>query len=235
MKDCQWESLIVIACNEANFPHVDTTDRPLVKRMKALIMRSLFKLAEEMEDAAGDGGEGDLHVFEMLGNGFKARLNRDARGAHMRLLVEAYRRCVADGGRVNEPAVVTEMVDKLLETADPRVIKAREFVEANVDFAPVRRSRATGTTRGSPRRSSWRGSGSGTSVRKPTTPSSAATSTSRHRTASARGRRCYEWSWRPRGAPWTRYVLPWPLGIRGRSSRSAKWRGFEGKSRFGGG
>ena len=82
----------------------------------------------------------DPYTFPMLDNGFKARLNKDARMAHMMLFVEAYRRGVVAGGpsALREPACVSEMVDKLLDASNPRVIKARDFLDATVDFNPVR-------------------------------------------------------------------------------------------------
>jgi hypothetical protein len=60
VQDACWRALIVIACNESNFPKIDATDRPLMKRMKVLKMRGLFVgRAELVQRTDGE----DEHVF----------------------------------------------------------------------------------------------------------------------------------------------------------------------------
>ena len=158
MQEHVWCALIVIACNESNFPAMDASDRPMVKRIKVLKMRSTFVEAaatpaayglpgeewadDDADDTEADGEADGDPVFEQGEKGFKRMLNVTARCAHMHMLVEAYQR---HGGRVaTEPACVAEMVGRLLESSDPRVARARAFVDANVDFNPPRPAGAAG-------------------------------------------------------------------------------------------
>ena len=136
MREFKWEPLIVIACNEANFPKFDASDRPLVKRMKVLPMRSVFREQSKLPGCQ-DGDAREEHAFPMGDAGFKDRLNVDARLAHLGMLMRAYQRSEAEPD-VPEPGCVSEMVNKILEASDPRVEKVMEFVEAAVDFAPER-------------------------------------------------------------------------------------------------
>ena len=134
MREYKWEPLIVIACNEANFPKFDASDRPLVKRLKVVRMRSVFRASSDC--AQGDGAQ-EEHVYPMGCAAFKDRLNVDARLAHLDLLMRAYQRSEAEAD-MPEPGCVSEMVNKLLEASDPRVEKVLEFIEATIDFAPER-------------------------------------------------------------------------------------------------
>jgi hypothetical protein len=104
MVDAEWTSLIVIACNESNFPSIDASDRPLIRRMKALKMRSLFVPPDELGEHAEEE-----HVYAQVGEGFKRALKVEHRSAHFLVLAEAYRR-----GALAEPECVREMVDKIL-------------------------------------------------------------------------------------------------------------------------
>jgi very-short-patch-repair endonuclease len=58
--------------------------------------------------------------------------------AHMHVLIKAYQRFKVDKGVGGEPACVTEMVEKIVETADPRISKATEFLDEHVNFRPRR-------------------------------------------------------------------------------------------------
>jgi phage/plasmid-associated DNA primase len=144
--DAPWESLIVIACNEASFPQVDASDRPLMRRMKALKMRSLFLDDKGLRDRHIDSyDESDL-VFPAEGDDFDDRL-KDARPAHLLVLIDAYRRYVADGRDFgNEPDVVNEMIGRIVEEGDPRIAKALDFIDARIDFQPVRKPEFAGKT-----------------------------------------------------------------------------------------
>ena len=160
--DFAWSALIVIACNQSNFPRMDASDRPFIARNKVLKMRSLFVahavLSQMLEVASGAGeaseaGQAECaepsdppshedeyldHVFEMEGDGFKVRLKDGARLAHLHLLAAAYRRTLAAGGFGPEPACVKEMGDKLTAESDPVYAHIIEFVDENVDFNPPR-------------------------------------------------------------------------------------------------
>ena len=144
-----WRALLAIACNESNFPRFDPTDVPGIKRLKVLKMRSLFITAEEAEKRKKGPGEGDgdeeedededdANVFVMVTDGFKHKLNETCKMAHMHLLIGAYQRILADGGIGPEPACIAEMCNKLAEASDPRFEKAQEYLDAMVDFQPVR-------------------------------------------------------------------------------------------------
>ncbi|PNH02121.1 putative helicase [Tetrabaena socialis] len=130
--DARWEALIVIACNESNFPSIDATDAPFVRRMKALKMRTLFLPPEQYQQYLLNGD--DVHVFPMGDEGFKERLNEHARMAHLHLLMSSFRTPTTS----SEPACIAEMVDKIVLSSDPRVLKATEFLETYIDFNPVR-------------------------------------------------------------------------------------------------
>jgi hypothetical protein len=133
--DLTWQCLIVIACNEANFPAMDASDMPMVERLKALKMRSLFLKANSSRRQLA----GDDFVFDMAGSKFKKDLNGPWRSAHFMLLADAYRRRYAsEGATAPEPACILEMVNKLVESADPRISTALEFLDEQVDFAPER-------------------------------------------------------------------------------------------------
>jgi hypothetical protein len=69
MVNVEWTSLMVIAGNESNFPAIDASDRPLIKRMKVLKMRSRLLPSQELADHADEE-----HVFPISGggDGFKA-------------------------------------------------------------------------------------------------------------------------------------------------------------------
>jgi hypothetical protein len=135
-----WTSLIVIACNEANFPAMDSSDRPMMNRIKALKMRSLFLPPETLVDH-----EGEEFVFDVAEEGFKTRINTLCRSAHFDLLVAAYGRRRASG-KAPEPACVKEMVDKIIEHSDSRVLTALEFLDISVNFAPIRPEGKKGCT-----------------------------------------------------------------------------------------
>jgi hypothetical protein len=135
-----WRSLIVIASNEANFPTMDVSDMPMIKRIKALKMRSLFLPPETLVDH-----DGEEFVFDLKEDGFKERINTLCRSAHFDLLVAAYGRRRASG-KAPLPACVKEMVDKIIEHSDPRVLTALDFLDAAVDFTPARPEGKKGCT-----------------------------------------------------------------------------------------
>jgi phage/plasmid-associated DNA primase len=135
MQEACWRALIVIACNEGNFPRIDATDRPLMRRMKAIQMRGLFVGPEELAQRLDAGEE---HVFPLIEEGVKEMLNGPGRVPHVHLLMAAYQRTRIEGGFGPEPASVAEMLDRVVGTADPRVDKVFEFLDAKVDFAPAR-------------------------------------------------------------------------------------------------
>ena len=137
VQEARWQALIVIACNESNFPKIDATDQPLMDRMKVVKMRGLFVGDKELAKRAV--AEDDKHVYLLQTGGFKKRINVDARMAHMHTLIRAYQRFKGANGFGEEPACVKEMVDKIVESADPRIPKAAEFVDAWVDFKPLRK------------------------------------------------------------------------------------------------
>ena len=56
----------------------------------------------------------------------------------MHVLIQAYQRFKIDKGFGGEPACITEMVEKIVESSDPRIPKATEFIEAHVNFKPCR-------------------------------------------------------------------------------------------------
>jgi hypothetical protein len=103
--------------------------------MKALKMRSLFLPPAELEERLS-ADDADSFLFPLEDSGFKERLNSDARLAHMHILIGAFARYKASG--LVEPACITEMVDKIIESSDPRMPKALEFINEKVDFNPVR-------------------------------------------------------------------------------------------------
>ena len=125
-------------CVQANFPRIDVHDRPLIKRLKAISMRGLFLTAHELQQRELLGGTSE-HVFLLEDHGFKERLNVDARMAHMHKFVAAYDRYLGDGKSFGlEPACVQELVDQIVQTSDPRVNKALEFIDERINFTPVR-------------------------------------------------------------------------------------------------
>jgi hypothetical protein len=114
--------------------------------MKALKMRSLFLDDKGLRDRHIDSyDESDL-VFPAEGDDFDDRL-KDARPAHLLVLIDAYRRYVADGRDFgNEPDVVNEMIGRIVEEGDPRIAKALDFIDARIDFQPVRKPEFAGKT-----------------------------------------------------------------------------------------
>jgi phage/plasmid-associated DNA primase len=137
--DLPWQTFMVIACNESNFPALDASDAPMINRLKAVKMRSLFVAPERIERYAGEG-----HVFPLAADGFKQRLKVDCRAAHFHLIADAYRRVLRDGGIGTEPACVGEMVEKILQSSDPRIAWMLEFIDARIDFNPVKPPEAAG-------------------------------------------------------------------------------------------
>ena len=96
--EAKWEALIVIACNESNFPKIDTSDQPFVKRMKVLKMRGLFVAADVFaEHSAKDIDEQEEHVFQMRGDDLGNMMKTDAfRSVHFHVLSDACKRHLAD-------------------------------------------------------------------------------------------------------------------------------------------
>ena len=130
---------MVIACNESNFPALDASDAPMIKRLKAIKMRALFVPPDQLARF-----EGEDHVYPMAADGFKLKLKLDCRMAHFHLIADAYRRATADAGIGPEPACVAEMVEKILQSSDPRITRALDFIDARVDFNPVKPPEAAG-------------------------------------------------------------------------------------------
>jgi phage/plasmid-associated DNA primase len=131
-----WQCLIVIACNEANFPKINAADRPFVARMKALKMRGLFVSKTELPAMLADEEE---HVFLRDDVTCYKDMMQTTRMAHMHAFIGAYARMTAEGGELGpEPDCVKEMVDKITMASDPRFPKAKQWVEQHINFAPMR-------------------------------------------------------------------------------------------------
>jgi hypothetical protein len=126
-----WRALIVLACNEANFPEMDASDKPFLKRMKALRMRSIFVDPAELRQGLY---RGEPHVFEMRGDDFVDRLY-GCRSAHLQVLLEAYRRYLAEDGLGAEPPAVQDVVKTIVESADPRIPDVVEWLERSVELS----------------------------------------------------------------------------------------------------
>ena len=162
-----WEALIVIACNQANFPVIDGNDRAMIKRLKVLKMRSLFvdpkalaggggaeadagaasgsgggTLATENVDADEDEGEGadtpEPNTFLKIEDLKNVLQSHDGVIAHLHELADAYRRMRAAGGFGDEPESVREMVNKILEDADPCMLAVMRVLDERINFEPVR-------------------------------------------------------------------------------------------------
>lgn len=147
MQEWEWQSLLVIACNEANFPHVDGSDVPFLKRMKVISMRAKFLAADAYEaHLAVPEDEREEHVFPQRVDNFSKWLKGPPRMAHVHVLAAAYRRHLAANNTFVEPACVVEQLNQILEESDPRVEKALEFVDANINFKPVRGPEHKGRT-----------------------------------------------------------------------------------------
>ena len=127
-----WKALIVMACNEANFPVMDVSDRPFLKRMKPLRMRSLFVNTTEFP-----AFEGEPHVFPMQGEDYLDTL-KGCCAAHLHLLAGAYRRYIDEGGLGVEPPSVQVVLEVVMQNADPRIPEVLDYLEANLNFAPQR-------------------------------------------------------------------------------------------------
>jgi hypothetical protein len=136
MLQADWECLIVIACNEANFPKINAADRPFVARMKALKMRGLFVSQAELSAMQADEEE---HVFVRDDVSCYKDLMQTNRMAHMHAFLGAYARMTVEGGELGpEPDCVKEMVDKITMASDPRLPKAKQWIAYHIDFAPLR-------------------------------------------------------------------------------------------------
>lgn len=133
VEEFTWKALIVLACNEANFPVMDVSDRPFLKRMKPLRMRSLF-----VDTADIPGFEEEAHVFPTLGEDHLETL-RGCRSAHLHLLADAYRRYATDGGLGVEPPSVQEVLGIVMQNADPRISEVLDYLDAILDFGPRRK------------------------------------------------------------------------------------------------
>jgi len=128
-----WTALIAITCNEGNFPSISSSDKPFLKRLKVLKMRSKFVSDDEYEAAAA---EDDAHVFRMRDDIMERLRSPAGLAAHFRTLADVYRR--HQGTIVPEPPCVAEMVDKIAEDADARMPHIDEFLEERVVFDPPR-------------------------------------------------------------------------------------------------
>lgn len=126
-----WQALIVLACNEANFPEMDASDKPFLKRMKPLRMRSIFVDPAELRQGLY---RGEPHVYEMRGDDFVDRLY-GCRSAHLQVLLEAYRRYLAADGLGAEPPAVQDVVNTIIESADPRIPDVVEWLERSVELS----------------------------------------------------------------------------------------------------
>ena len=110
--------------------------------MKALKMRGLFVPKTELARKLEAGVE---HVFLLLEDDMKEKLEVEGRMAHLHMLVAAYQRFKADAasgmfdnGFGIEPACVSEMVANIIGASDPRFVVCDEFLDEHVDFDPIR-------------------------------------------------------------------------------------------------
>lgn len=134
VQEFEWTALVVIACNEGNFPTIDGADMAFLNRMKALKMRSLFVPAEELQDY-----DGVPHVFARKDESFlNGLLESDAhKSACVVMLAEAWRAC---GGRLPaDPPAVKAVVEGIACMSDPRMDWVCEWVDRHLDFNPARR------------------------------------------------------------------------------------------------
>jgi phage/plasmid-associated DNA primase len=128
--EAPFEALIVIACNENNFPNVDASDVAFINRMKALRLRSLFVPEEVLGEYSSQE-----HVYPMGQGEFKAAMAASV-GAHVNLLAEAYRRFLQHG--LVEPECVKSVVNGITFAADGRFQVIQDFVDKFMDFNPKR-------------------------------------------------------------------------------------------------
>ncbi|PNH01530.1 putative helicase [Tetrabaena socialis] len=132
VEEFTWKALIVLACNEANFPVMDMSDQPFLKRMKPLRMRSLFVAPSDLPSF-----EDEPFIFPTLGEDYLDTI-KGCSSAHLHLLAQAYRRYVDEGGLGLEPPSVQESLKVVMQNADPRIPTVLDYLEENVDFAPRR-------------------------------------------------------------------------------------------------
>ena len=81
--------------------------------------------------------EGEPLVFPMRGDDYVDTIN-DCRGAHLHILANAYRRYLADDGLGVEPPAVQEVLQVVMQNADPRIPELLDYLDAVIDFAPKR-------------------------------------------------------------------------------------------------
>ena len=130
----RFSALIVIACNHGNFPSIKGADMALMKRLKAIKMRSLFVPANEL---ATHVAQGDTNVYAMDESTNFLDLFESMRLEHIKLLMDVY--VDMDSGCIGpEPPCVQQMVDQLMEEADPRFVTVNEFLAACINFEPRR-------------------------------------------------------------------------------------------------
>ncbi len=142
MEEERFTCLIVIACNENNFPKVDGTDLPFVKRMKPVKMRSVFVTKEEYATRVANGDENVYILDEASDFEF---IYEQVKMAHVHLLIKAYREVSELGGSLGpEPPCIKEMLDSIMASADPRMDKAAEFIDEYIDFKPDRKKEFAG-------------------------------------------------------------------------------------------
>lgn len=97
---------------------MDASDRPFLKRMKPLRMRSIFV---EPRDLASF--EGEPHVFASAGEDLMDTLAA-CRSAHFHILASAYRRYCLDGGLGEEPPAVQDILKVVM---DAQTVCARKL------------------------------------------------------------------------------------------------------------
>jgi very-short-patch-repair endonuclease len=123
----RWTAFVMIGCNEACLPKINSSDAAFMKRMVTVPMRSKFC---DKAVAAGEPLSFPASV------GVKERI-RAAAGAIMCVLVAAYERYVADGESFGEPSEGCEVLKaSVILVSDPKLQFVTSVVDQVVDFDP---------------------------------------------------------------------------------------------------
>ena len=133
-----WTATVFIACNEGCVPRFNASDAALLSRMVVVPFRAKF------DDAAAAAGE--QHAWPKVRN--IRKLLRDARTAHVHLLLEAYARYRDDGSQLAAsgrlPPGCLRWRDDVASGSDPRMEAMNAFVDSRVRFDLERRDEQRG-------------------------------------------------------------------------------------------
>jgi hypothetical protein len=134
----RWTAFVMIGCNEACLPKINSSDAAFMKRMVTVPMRSKFC---DKAVAAGEPLSFPASV------GVKERI-RAAAGAIMRVLIAAYERYEVSGRSFGEPSEGCEVLKaSVILVSDPKLQFVAGVIDQVVDFDP----RADGTVSSSSR------------------------------------------------------------------------------------